>query len=215
MNFEQLSKQQILVIAVPIMDNLIDAPAQRDHTRHVHDFTDRLKAIATPDYFECICQQYQAEKGAPLTPPSPSSAAQIRQQLCGNNSSRKHSASLSRKWCWYTGAAGIWWIMWWYSGGLVEVDRWNPLVSILMMFVMMKAERIQIIRFSGCRNWTHFNDTYSIISDIQFQLCIVRNVQNTSTGFRSFICGTLPHRNRAILSIRKSGSFRKDQKMKV
>lgn len=63
MNFGQLSEQQILAIAGPIMDNLMDASTHRDHARHVRDFTDRLKSIVTPDYFECICQQYQAEKG--------------------------------------------------------------------------------------------------------------------------------------------------------
>ncbi len=63
MNFEQLSEQQILAIAGPIMDNLMDASTHRDHARHVRDFTDRLKDIVTADYFECICQQYQAEKG--------------------------------------------------------------------------------------------------------------------------------------------------------
>ncbi|MGZ0018007.1 hypothetical protein [Nitrosomonas sp. wSCUT-2] len=63
MNFEQLSEQQILTIAEPIMNNLMDASTHRDHARHVRDFTDRLKAIVTPDYFECICQQYQTEKG--------------------------------------------------------------------------------------------------------------------------------------------------------
>lgn len=63
MNFEQLSEQQILAIAEPIMDNLIDASTQRDHARHVRDFTGRLQAIVTPDYFDCVCRQYQAEKG--------------------------------------------------------------------------------------------------------------------------------------------------------
>ncbi|MBX9894496.1 MAG: hypothetical protein K2Y09_04855 [Nitrosomonas sp.] len=63
MNFEQLSEQQILAIAAPIMDNLMEASTQRDHARHVRDFTGRLKAIVTPDYFDCICRQYQTEKG--------------------------------------------------------------------------------------------------------------------------------------------------------
>lgn len=63
MSFESLSEQQILDIANPIMDNLMDASTQIDHVRHVQDFTDRMKAIVTPEYFQCICQQYQAEKG--------------------------------------------------------------------------------------------------------------------------------------------------------
>ena len=63
LNFETMSEQQLWDIANPIMDNLMDASTQLDHARHVRDFTGRLKAIVTPDYFECICQQYQAEKG--------------------------------------------------------------------------------------------------------------------------------------------------------
>ncbi len=62
-NFETMSEQQLWDIANPIMDNLMKASIQRDHTRHVRDFTERLKAIVTPDYFQCICQQYQTEKG--------------------------------------------------------------------------------------------------------------------------------------------------------
>ncbi len=61
--FDKLSEQQIWDIANPIMDNLMDASTQIDHSRHVRDFTDRMKAIVTPAYFQRICQQYQAEKG--------------------------------------------------------------------------------------------------------------------------------------------------------
>ncbi|MDV6348304.1 hypothetical protein R2083_12335 [Nitrosomonas sp. Is35] len=63
LNFEIMSEQQILAIADPIMDNLMDASTQLDHARHVRDFTERLKTIVTLDYFQCICQQYQTEKG--------------------------------------------------------------------------------------------------------------------------------------------------------
>jgi hypothetical protein len=63
LNFETMSEQQLWAIANPIMDNLMDASTQIDHARHVRDFTGRLKAIVTPDYFQCVCQQYQAEKG--------------------------------------------------------------------------------------------------------------------------------------------------------
>ncbi|WMJ09556.1 hypothetical protein [Nitrosomonas sp. sh817] len=86
MNFEQLSEQQILAIAEPIMSNLMDASTQRDYARHVRDFTGRLKAIVTPDYFECVCRQYQTEKGffATRTPVAvfrrPDSAAIIWKQ---------------------------------------------------------------------------------------------------------------------------------------
>lgn len=63
MSFEKMSDQQLWDIANPIMDNLMDASTQLDHAKHVRNFTERLKAIVTPEYFQRICQQYQAEKG--------------------------------------------------------------------------------------------------------------------------------------------------------
>lgn len=63
MDLENKSDVEILAIADPIMDNLMEASTAIDHARHVRDFTDRLKAIVTKDYLECVCRQYQAEKG--------------------------------------------------------------------------------------------------------------------------------------------------------
>ncbi|PTQ85348.1 hypothetical protein [Nitrosomonas ureae] len=63
MSFEKMGDQQLWDIANPIMDNLMDASTQLDHAKHVRDFTERMKAIVTPEYFQRICQQYQAEKG--------------------------------------------------------------------------------------------------------------------------------------------------------
>jgi len=86
MNFEQLSEQQILAIATPIMDNLMQASTEIDHAKHTRDFTDRLKAIVTQAYLAKVCQQYQAEKGyfAERTPVAvfrrPGSAAIIWKQ---------------------------------------------------------------------------------------------------------------------------------------
>ena len=57
------SDAEILAIADPIMDNLMEASTAIDHVRHVRDFTDRLKAIVTKDYLEKVCRQYQSEKG--------------------------------------------------------------------------------------------------------------------------------------------------------
>ena len=63
MNFETLSDKEILNIATPIMDNLMDASTRIDHEAHVRDFTDRMKGIVTKEYLQEICRQYQAEKG--------------------------------------------------------------------------------------------------------------------------------------------------------
>ena len=63
MDLETKSDAEILAIADPIMDNLMEASTAIDHARHVQDFNDRLKAIVTKDYLERVCRQYQAEKG--------------------------------------------------------------------------------------------------------------------------------------------------------
>ena len=63
MNFEELSDDEILSIAEPIMDNLMQASTNVDHVAHVKDFTGRLKNIVTKDYFQSVCEQYQSEKG--------------------------------------------------------------------------------------------------------------------------------------------------------
>lgn len=56
MNFEDLSDQQILDIANPIMDNLMDASTRIDHENHVRDFTNRMKEIVTKDYLQKVCE---------------------------------------------------------------------------------------------------------------------------------------------------------------
>jgi len=63
MDLAKKSDAEILAIADPIMDNLMEASMAIDHARHVQDFTDRLKAIVTIDYLEKVCRQYQSEKG--------------------------------------------------------------------------------------------------------------------------------------------------------
>jgi hypothetical protein len=63
MNFEALSDSDILSIAEPMMDNLMDASTHIDHAGHVKDFTQRLKNIVTKEYFQSVCEKYQSEKG--------------------------------------------------------------------------------------------------------------------------------------------------------
>lgn len=58
-----MDDHQILSIANPIMDNLMDASTEIDHPRHVRDFSDRLKRIVTKDYLETVCKDYQSDKG--------------------------------------------------------------------------------------------------------------------------------------------------------
>ena len=63
MKLANKSDAEILEIANPIMDNLMDASTVIDHERHVRDFTDRMKAIVSKAHLEKVCRQYQSEKG--------------------------------------------------------------------------------------------------------------------------------------------------------
>jgi len=63
MDFEEMSESEILSIANPMMDNLMEASTEIDHGRHVRDFTDRMKNIVTKEYLHKVCKQYQSEKG--------------------------------------------------------------------------------------------------------------------------------------------------------
>lgn len=54
---------EILSVANPIMDNLMDASTAIDHERHVRDFSSRLKSRLSREQLERICQDYQASKG--------------------------------------------------------------------------------------------------------------------------------------------------------
>lgn len=63
MTMESMSEDEILRIANPIMDNLMDASTTIDHARHIRDFTGRMKAIVTKEYLQKVCEKYQQEKG--------------------------------------------------------------------------------------------------------------------------------------------------------
>lgn len=63
MRLESMSDTEILAIAHPIMDNLVDASTAIDHERRIRDFPDRMKSIVTKEYLQKVCEQYQREKG--------------------------------------------------------------------------------------------------------------------------------------------------------
>ena len=58
-----MSNEEILSIANPIMDNLMDASTEINHEGHIRDFSERMKNIVTKEYLEKVCKQYQSEKG--------------------------------------------------------------------------------------------------------------------------------------------------------
>ena len=63
MNWLEMSESEVLAIANPIMDNLMQASTDIDHERHVRDFTDKLKAIVTKENLEAQCKEYQVKLG--------------------------------------------------------------------------------------------------------------------------------------------------------
>ena len=63
MDLSQKSDVEILSVANPIMDNLMDASTAIDYQRHIRDFTDRLKSVLSRERLEWICRDYQSTKG--------------------------------------------------------------------------------------------------------------------------------------------------------
>ena len=63
MNWLEMSEDEILNIANPIMDNLMQASTDINHERHVRDFSERLKKIVTKENLEQQCDEYQNELG--------------------------------------------------------------------------------------------------------------------------------------------------------
>jgi len=63
MTLAEKSDKEILAVADPIMDNLMEGSTEIDHEKHTRDFTDRMKNIVTKKYLEAVCRHYQAERG--------------------------------------------------------------------------------------------------------------------------------------------------------
>lgn len=63
MDLAQKSDEEILAVATPIMDNLMEASTAIDYERHTQDFTERAKSVLSKSAFESICKQYQSTKG--------------------------------------------------------------------------------------------------------------------------------------------------------
>lgn len=63
MELTRRSDQDILSVANPIMDNLMDASSAIDYEKHIQNFTDRLKGTLSKEHLEWICEDYQSTKG--------------------------------------------------------------------------------------------------------------------------------------------------------
>ena len=49
MSLSKMTDAEILAIVEPLMDNCLAGSTERDHAKHARDFTDRLRAIVTPE----------------------------------------------------------------------------------------------------------------------------------------------------------------------
>lgn len=63
MDLAKKSNEEILAVADPIMDNLMEASTAIDHERHTRDFTERARSVLSRSALESICAEYQRTKG--------------------------------------------------------------------------------------------------------------------------------------------------------
>ena len=69
MSLAQKMDAEILVIVEPLMDNCLAGSTERDHAKHVRDFTDRLWAIFTPETW-----RLSSNRASPPTAISPNAS---------------------------------------------------------------------------------------------------------------------------------------------
>lgn len=63
MDWTNMPDDEVMAIATPIMDNLMQAATDVDYERHVRDFDLDTKQELTKDNFETMCQEYQEKWG--------------------------------------------------------------------------------------------------------------------------------------------------------
>ena len=93
------SDADIMAIANPIMDNLMAGSTAIDHAQHTRDFSERMKAIVTPEHLQYVCQHYQAQWGYFTERELVAIDGQHRWRLSGNNFAHNKQVNLSPKWC--------------------------------------------------------------------------------------------------------------------
>jgi len=94
MTLERMSDEEILHIANPIMDNLMDASTAIDHARHIRDFSDRMKTLVTRSTFgrsvRNISERKAISRGGNL---SPCSNVLAQRRLSGSSGSHKRQVN--------------------------------------------------------------------------------------------------------------------------
>jgi len=63
MDLSKKSDEEILKIANPVMDNLMDASTSNDFEKHVRNFSDRIKEKYTQEEFQKQCDEYRSKWG--------------------------------------------------------------------------------------------------------------------------------------------------------
>lgn len=63
MNWLTMTDEEIMRIASPIMDNLMQASTDKDHQKHIKDFSENMKKIVTKENFLTQCEEYQLQLG--------------------------------------------------------------------------------------------------------------------------------------------------------
>ena len=63
MDFTEKNEKEILDIATPIMDNLMEASANVDYEAHIRDFSLPVPEGFTKEAFQQDCKEYQSQYG--------------------------------------------------------------------------------------------------------------------------------------------------------
>ncbi len=63
MKLSRESDTDILSVADPIMDRLMEGSNRIDHAMHVSDFTERLKSMVSEEGLERMCKDFQSRFG--------------------------------------------------------------------------------------------------------------------------------------------------------
>ena len=59
----QKTDDEILNIIEPLIDHMLEGSTERNHSKHVADFTNRLKVIVTEENLSRQCEDYQNHLG--------------------------------------------------------------------------------------------------------------------------------------------------------
>ncbi len=88
MDLAQKSDDEILAVADPIMDNLMQASTAIDHERHTRDFTEHARSVLSPSAFESTTRSTWVAKASLLRASSwQSSDGQIPSRSSGGKAS--------------------------------------------------------------------------------------------------------------------------------